>query len=218
MEHQAKDEELGTVLIHEPPQERAEREVQDWPKEQKQVQILLTELIYSQNTWTMDDKIEKPAERLQEVLKAHLDTLVMLLDKTELIDQMLDQMPFPEVSEEEKGAEKDLRGQLKLYLKSFLEAEPIRKLKSYSDGKTGWVKKGAQYAQKLMIYGMLESDEAKEAMVMLDNAINQAVEGCAGGIQDMIGKMAEEIFGGNDSEEEEEYKDPREEGIDLTER
>ena len=218
----AEQEELEPqVVIRQPEQVHKEEDVPDWGKEQKQVQILITEMIFSQDTWNMDDTMEEPEKRLQNVLLEHPDTLLLLLDKPELIDEMLRNLPFPEVSEQEKGTEKDIRAQISAKLKEFLELDGIqalRMLATVMDMKT--LLESDEVRE--MMREALDSAESKEKLKDLDQSINDSVSMSMEKIQDMITDMANRLFSGKSDDaqqtKEEEFKNPREAGIGKKER
>lgn len=207
---QAKEGEVQVEM----PQNRQEEVNENesvWSAEQKKVQSLIADLIFSKDTWKADDTLEQPGKRLKNMLMEHIDTLVFLLHNTDMIDRMLEQLPFPEVAEEEKNTEKDIRAQISAKFKEVLKQPEILGLRMLY----------FESLQKGAIEKALGSDRVQELLVELDHIIDEGVASCVGEIQEQIKDLTKVMFDAppaSQVQQEQRFLDPRERGIGSTEK
>lgn len=196
------------IIIEHPVQKQKEDELK-WSEEESKVQDLIADLIYSKETWTADEVMEKPGIRLQKMLMNHLDTLILLLKKPELLKEMLDKLPFPE-EENDQEEVKDIKTQVQENIQEILEMEEIKSLQDMP----------FDMMRKLSISGSLFHPATVKKLAEAETLLDKKIKEAAQQIQAEVKKAVDEVFKPDkeDMKELPPLKDPNEKDIDETEK
>ena len=209
LEHVEKNVQLREhVVIEKKPVVLSEDEKKkpQWNEEETKVQNLIADILYSKDTWNTDKYIETPGKRMQELLKEHIETLVLLLNKPHLLTQMLDKLPLPkeEKKEGQPEASDSIKAQVEKGIQTMLDLNEVKGLKLlYFDA----LKRNA-----LLL--ALNSDSMLEKLSGIETEIDEAVQKAAEAVQEQVREAAETIFGGVVQDEQQQpLEDPNEPGI-----
>ena len=112
----------------------AQQKVEDtdelqWTPQEKQIQDLLADLIYSKETWETDalmDKKDSQKELLRKTLRNHTDAILTLLYEPQVLEDVFLKMNPLQADEELNGL--DMKAQLKNALDSFLNSDGLKQL------------------------------------------------------------------------------------------
>ena len=226
------------VLAPAKPKELEPYEV-PWTPIEQQVKNLLAELIYSTETWTTDELMNKPKQRLRKTLLNHIDAVTTLVYEPQVLEHILDGMSL------EAEGSFDMKEQLHVSLSKMFESPWLQKLVQNNskqskdqfklmfrvilgDEKLADNSLAVQAINKVM-ESLLGKDkniesirqEILEQLAEVDIEIENSVEASMSKIQEMIEKQVKTVFGqdenqeGQEEEEEEEEEEEDEESREL---
>ena len=215
------------VLAPAKPKELQPNEV-PWTPEAKQVKNLLAELIYSTETWTTDELMNKPEQRLRKTLLNHIDAVTTLVYEPQVLEHILDGMSL-----EEEGSF-DMKEQLHVSLSKMFESPWLQKLVQNNskqskdqfklmfrvilgDEKLADNSLAVQAINKVM-ESLLGKDkniesirqEILEQLAEVDIEIENSVEASMSKIQEMIEKQIKTVFDRDKDNQEEEEEEQHE--------
>lgn len=147
-----------------------------WSNEQKQVLSLLGDVVYSEKTWIADEKREKPGARLANMLSNNLGAINILLEKPNLLVEMLDEVPI-EIA--------DMKEKLREAINNVLELEEVKNLCA----KNKWVRN-----LEMGVYFNMPS--TIETLAKIEKTIDETVEQCSDQLQEIINEQADSVLGG----------------------
>ena len=205
------------VHVELPPQkiQREENEAQ-WEEKEGQVKDLISDLLFTTQTWELDESelatVEKlreaeaannaeeverlrmvqSGERMRRVILNHLDALFNIVRDPALLDGMLDKLPLPKSeNEEQEGEQLGLKKQIHAALEDILNNPVLEPLRAAANGPFEIV---AKFAFKGAVSLALKSDAVLEQLAEMDDSINEAVKQSMSGIQDMINDSVNAVF------------------------
>ncbi len=236
MEKQDQEEQEEQVVIRrEEAQDQDPGEAEGEPEfdeEEKMVQNLLSELLFSSETWEADKVVGDPGKRIQDVLRKHSDAIFEMLEDPTLLDRVLERLPLPEDEEEEAQQEDELQEEGE---EGAEDAEPksirstIKKVFGTLLGKFNLVKAiPYRMARKVSFNGLYTVALlaiSQETFAGYEATIDQATSKASGSIQELVSEAVDQIFNppaGEGEEEDvqrlEDLPDPAEAGIPLEEK
>ena len=98
-------------------------------EEEKQVKNLIEELLFSEETWKMDEMKEMQEDkgtRIKRLLLKHVDGLSAVLCKPEILESALDKLALTSLGEE---AGIDFKNQFRIFIEDFLNSDTIKNFK-----------------------------------------------------------------------------------------
>lgn len=98
MEQQKKQNAEQTVIMEEKKQQ-SETDERQWEPEEAELIELISDMIFSKDTWKTDMEQRKPADRLRRVLYEHSELLAKIIKKPQLIDQTFGKLQLPGVED-----------------------------------------------------------------------------------------------------------------------
>ena len=89
------------------------REEDSWDENEEKIVNMISELIFSYDTWTADEKVKSPGERIKLVLKKHSDALCSLIsdmyknggDRLKIVNGIVNRLPLFMLEKEEEVAQ-----------------------------------------------------------------------------------------------------------------
>ncbi|MDD6038827.1 MAG: AarF/UbiB family protein [bacterium] len=187
----------------------------EWQEKELRVKNMLSDLIFSTQTWELDEneratteplkeakqaedakRIEQikkvqSAERMRGVLLNHTDALYAVIREPQLLEQMVNRLPFPGTAVGEGEAEGSMKQEIHELVRQMIEMPQLAKLREAAHGP---FEAFAKIGFKMMIGPMLRKDDAVEELAKMDAQINDMVEKSMNSIQDMITDSVSVVF------------------------
>lgn len=159
----------------------------DWSPKETKVKNLISDMVYSEETWKADHEQEHPGKRLQLMLEKHMDAMVLLVRHPEMVDGMLEKMPFPEGEAEMKNM---IRGALTTLIAAFVLQSDVESLTDEDISEE--------------IRQNLQEDSTLQELAVVDQMIGTGVSYGTSEIQKMINQSVDEVFAVEPEQEQEE--------------
>lgn len=121
MEQQKKQENAGQAVIMEEKKQQSETDGKQWEPEEAELIELISDMIFSKDTWKTDMEQRKPADRLRMVMYEHSELLAKMIKKPQLIDQTFGKLQLPGV--------KDMADVIKQQFEELTQNEGMSKLR-----------------------------------------------------------------------------------------
>lgn len=201
------EEEMSRVVVFLPPEEKEQKAPEpEFTEEEKKVQNLLAEILFGSATWETDEKSKTPGKRLEDLLRANMDTLFSIWEDDSILDRVLDALPFPKNEGED---EQDIKAVLSdIFTKLFTPALPAKAvIWSMESRKSSFIYLMTKSWNLMSKVGGAFSFAGMEEM------IDANVQGLMEGLQSSVTAATENIFQPREKEARKELEDPEEEGI-----
>ena len=210
MKEQEKELGINGVRVHMPRREvrklapGEQQNANEWSGEEEAVKDLVSDLIFSQETWKADNTMEQPGMRVKLMLEKHVDTLVQIVRNPGQIDAMLLRMPFPGDAEVQQNLRNIVHDSLEEIVGSFV------------------FQQAAAHMTDKQIRGTillaLQTRAVQGNLKDIDSRIDKMVKDNIGAMQSKISESVGTVFGGgendaqapdllNDTRAEDELKD-----------
>ena len=182
LQAQKQQELAGNEFLEEVPKtRRVHREDDGWTEEEHQVKDMIADCIFSADTWTTD-QTDKPALLLQKTLEQHVDTLVLLARKPQMLEDMIKKIPLLQ--------DTGLAEQMHEVLSSLMNNMVYRLAKAFVPDET----------LKSMIRQALHTDLAVEKMTEAEAKLENMMKKSMRSIQKHISSQTKDLFGDSDEE------------------
>ena len=187
----------------------------DWQENESKVKNLLSDLFFSTQTWELDENerstMEKlreaeqagnaaqiaelrrtqSAERMRRVVLNHTEALYYVVKDPQLLNGMLDKLPFPADEASETGQQAGMKQQIQAAVHQMLDMPQLVQLRKMANGPLEPLAKlGFQKALGAALY----HPDAMAKLAELDTQISRAVEQSMNSIQQMINTSVSAVF------------------------
>ncbi|MBO5246501.1 MAG: phosphotransferase [Eubacterium sp.] len=156
-----------------------------WNAQEQPIVDLVSDLIFSKETWKAEKLLQNPAERMRMVLKTHSGALLAMILNPALFDNVVDKMPLPDAEEGQQGM-KDI---IKQGFRSFLQDEQLAQLRTVAATPVM-----GTFMAAAALTTALQSDEILNPLVELDAQISETVESSTAEIQRMVKAAIGKVF------------------------
>lgn len=112
-----------TVIIQE--QRKEEDNKQQWEPDEAELMELISDMVFSKDTWKLDMERREPADRLRMLMYEHSELLVKLIKRPELIAQTFNKLQIPGVE--------GLADMVKEEFEGLIQNDAMSKLKGLND-------------------------------------------------------------------------------------
>ena len=186
-------------------------------EEEKQVKNLIEELLFSEETWKMDEMQEDKGTRIKRLLLKHVDGLSAVLCNPKILESALDKLALTSLGEE---AGIDFKNQFRIFIEDFLNSDTIKNFKGlfknsewlssvlkYFLDETGDEKMPFSLRAALYLYKKSNDleisveeiannlrDELLEHLEGLETEVDQAIGSGMNMIQEIISDAVDEAF------------------------
>ncbi len=202
-------------------QEPVEEDDVHWNKEESQVQKLFSDLLFTTQTWELDEqerktekqlreaqanndqqqveqlKHQQSAERMKRVIENNIDGLFQIMKNPEILDDMLDKLPLPNMGEVQEG-ELGIKEQIRQSIHDILDMPALSALSTAAQ-----LPFMAEVAFKGALKVAFAVPGVMDQLAELDEQINAAVETSMSSIQTMINDSVEKVLGGDADQDNE---------------
>ena len=190
MQEQERELGINGVRVHMPRrevrrQQTGAQDAREWLQEEESVKNLVSDLIFSQETWKADDTLEQPGMRIKLMLEKHVDTLVQIIRDPGLIDALLSRMPFPGDAQAQQSLRNMVHRAMEKIVSSFIFQGAINMM---SDAQI-----------RVTILGALQTRFVQGELTEIDKEIDQTVEENIASMQAMISESVGTVFGGGEN-------------------
>ena len=192
MKEQEKELGINGVRVHMPRREVRKRQsgeqqnANEWSGEEEAVKALVSDLIFSQETWKADNTMEQPGMRVKLMLEKHVDTLVQIVRNPGQIDAMLLRMPFPGDAEVQQKMRNIVHDSLEKIVGSFV------------------FQKAAAHMTDKQIRGVillaLQTRAVQGNLEDIDSQIDTMVKDNIEAMQSKISESVSTVFGGGETD------------------
>lgn len=151
-----------------------QKEEGDWSDEEEKVKDLVSDLVFSQETWKADETMKKPVDRLRLMLEKHVDALVMIIKHPQMVEEILAKIPL-------EGME-ELRDTVRDALNGIRGFVPF--LGFMNDGMI-----------RSLILNQLQTKDAENTLKEIDAQIEETVQAMLINVQKNISAAVKDAFG-----------------------
>ena len=183
-----------------------------WEERQLKVKNMLSDLVFSTQTWELDENeratVEKlreaeasrdeekiaqirhtqSAERMRRVILNHPQALYAILRDPQLLNEMVDKLPFPGGDGEEADG---MKASVRVLVQQILAMPQLEKFREMAHGPYEAI---AKMGFQVFIGPLLSQPDAMEHLAQMDEQINGMVETSMASIQQMITESVSVVF------------------------